>query len=77
MAQEGRGAKLAIEHQTDGAFLGTCNIFNWNHTNRNAKLGYSLTTPAWGQGFCTEACRALLHWAFRMLMIQAKSTGSK
>ncbi|GAA5264107.1 hypothetical protein ACOSOMT5_P0527 [Acidiphilium sp. MT5] len=67
MAQEGRGARLAIERQTDGAFLGTCNIFNWNQTNRNAKLGYSLTTTAWGQGIATEACRALLHWAFRAL----------
>ena len=65
--QEGTGAKLAIERQTDGAFLGKCQIVNWNPTHRNAKLGYTLATPAWGQGIATEACRALLHWAFRAL----------
>jgi RimJ/RimL family protein N-acetyltransferase len=67
MEQEGSGARLAIERSTDGLFIGTCNVFNWNPTHRSAKLGYCLHVSAWGQGFATEACHALLTWGFATL----------
>ena len=67
MAQEGSGARLAIERAADASFIGVCNLFNWNPTYRSAKLGYVLDIPAWGQGFATEATRALLQWSFNTL----------
>lgn len=67
MQQEGSGARLAIERAGDATFIGTCNLFNWNPTYRSAKLGYCLDIPAWGQGFATEAARALLQWSFNTL----------
>jgi RimJ/RimL family protein N-acetyltransferase len=67
MQQEGSGARLAIERAADAEFLGVCNLFNWNPTHRSAKLGYVLDRLAWGQGFATEATRALLQWSFATL----------
>jgi RimJ/RimL family protein N-acetyltransferase len=67
MEQEGSGARLAIERADDASFIGSCNLFHWNPTYRSAKLGYVLDTPAWGQGFATEAAHALLQWSFNSL----------
>jgi RimJ/RimL family protein N-acetyltransferase len=67
MAQEGSGARLAIERSADGQFIGWCTFMNWDPTYRSAMLGYCLDEPAWGQGFATEAAGAVLEWAFNIL----------
>jgi RimJ/RimL family protein N-acetyltransferase len=67
MAQEGTGARLAIERAADRAFIGWCCLVQWNPDHRSARMGYCLDEPAWGQGFATEAAAALLHWAFDSL----------
>lgn len=67
MAQEGSGARLAIERTADDKFIGWCTLMNWHATYRSAMLGYCLDEPAWGQGFATEAAGALLQWAFNTL----------
>jgi RimJ/RimL family protein N-acetyltransferase len=67
MAQEGSGARLAIERAADGQFIGWCTLMNWDPTYRSAMMGYCLDEPAWGQGFATEAAGALLQWAFNTL----------
>jgi RimJ/RimL family protein N-acetyltransferase len=64
MADEGSGARPAIERASDGAFLGWCSLTRWNPTYRSASLGYCLSDAAWGHGYATEAARALLQWAF-------------
>lgn len=65
--QEGTGARLAIERSADGAFLGWCGLANWDPAYRSARMGYCLNEAAWGQGFATEAARAMLQWAFDTL----------
>jgi RimJ/RimL family protein N-acetyltransferase len=67
MAQDGTGARLAIERRGDGAFLGWCSLTRWDPTHRSAALTYCLRAAAWGQGYATEAVRALLTWAFATL----------
>lgn len=74
--QDGRGARLAIEHAATGAFIGWCALVQWNPDYRSAMLGYCLDDAAWGQGFATEAAGALLRWAFATLdlnRVQAES----
>ena len=67
IAEEGSGARLAVERSSDGAFLGWCGLTRYDPDHRSASLGYCLTEEAWGQGYATEAARALLTWAFDRL----------
>ncbi|HLN78490.1 MAG TPA: GNAT family N-acetyltransferase [Nocardioidaceae bacterium] len=66
-ANEGTGARLAIDRFSDGAFIGWCSLTRWNPTYRSASLGYCLNNAAWGHGYATEAARAVLQWAFDTL----------
>ncbi|WP_415947376.1 GNAT family N-acetyltransferase [Streptomyces sp. KLOTTS4A1] len=71
MAEEGTGARVAIERVSDrefeGEFVGWCGLFGWNPDYRSATLGYCLGEAAWGHGYATEAARALLTWGFETL----------
>ena len=67
LAEEGSGARLAIDRGSDGLFLGWCALTQWNPDYRSASLGYCLAEAAWGQGYATEAARAVLWWAFETL----------
>ncbi len=67
MAEEGGGARLAIDRASDGAFVGWCGLSGWNPEHRSASITYCLSEAAWGHGFATEAAGALLQWAFDTL----------
>jgi ribosomal-protein-alanine N-acetyltransferase len=67
MAEEGSGARPAVERASDGAFLGWVGLTGWNPDHRSARLGFVLGEAAWGHGYATEAARALLQWAFGAL----------
>jgi len=67
MAQEGTGARVAIERVADGAFIGWCGIGRWNPDYRSAAITYCLDDAFWRHGYATEAVRALLQWAFDTL----------
>jgi ribosomal-protein-alanine N-acetyltransferase len=67
LAEEGTGARLAMERAADGRFVGWCGLSRWNPDYRSASLGYCLDDAAWGQGYATEAAGALLDWAFETL----------
>ena len=67
MADEGTGARLAMDRSSDGAFIGWCGLTRWNPDYRSASLGYCLKDAAWGHGYATEAAGALLQWAFDTL----------
>ena len=67
MAEAGTGTRLAVDRVSDGAFLGWCSLTRWNPDHRSAALGYCYGERAWGQGYATEAARALLQWAFATL----------
>jgi [ribosomal protein S5]-alanine N-acetyltransferase len=67
IAEEGSGARFAIERGTDQAFIGWCGLTRWNPEYRSASLGYCLSDAAWGHGYATEAGRAVLRWAFDTL----------
>lgn len=67
MADEGTGARVAMDRVSDGAFIGWCSLTRWNPDHRSAAIGYCLDDAVWGQGYATEAARALLSWAFDTL----------
>ena len=67
IAEEGSGARLAIDRAADGAFIGWCGLTRWNPVFRSASMGYCLDDAAWGHGYATEAARAVLQWGFDSL----------
>ena len=67
MAEEGSGARLAIDRTSDKRFLGWCGVTRWNPEYRSASMGYCLEEASWGHGYATEAGRSLLQWAFDTL----------
>ncbi|GAA4717525.1 GNAT family protein [Nocardioides conyzicola] len=67
LAEEGSGARLAMDRVSDGAFVGWCSLSRWNPDHRSAAIGYCLGEAAWGQGYATEAAYAVLRWAFDTL----------
>jgi ribosomal-protein-alanine N-acetyltransferase len=67
LAEEGTGARPAVERASDGAFLGWCGLVGWDPDHRSARLGFVLAEAAWGHGYATEAARALLQWGFDSL----------
>lgn len=67
MADEGSGARVAIERTSDRSFIGWSTFNGWNPGFRSASLGYCLGRSAWGHGYATEAARVLLQWAFDTL----------
>jgi ribosomal-protein-alanine N-acetyltransferase len=67
MAEEGSGARLAIDRASDQEFLGWCSLTQWNPDFRSASMGYCLREEAWGHGYATEAAHAVLQWAYDRL----------
>ena len=67
MAEDGTGARLAVDRVADGTFIGWCSLTRWNPDYRSASMGYCFDDAAWGHGYATEAAGALLRWAFDTL----------
>ena len=67
MAEEGSGARLAVDRLSDGSFIGWCSLSRWNAEYRSASMGYCFGEAAWGHGYATEAVHAVLQWAFDTL----------
>ena len=69
-----RGGPFIIERQADGRFLGRAGILVWDTrtwtlaTSSEAgpyaqpELGWALARAAWGNGYATEAARAVRDW---------------
>lgn len=67
IAEEGSGARVAVDRLSDGAFIGWCSLTDFNPDFRSAALGYCYTDEVWGQGYATEVARAVLGWAYDTL----------
>ncbi len=67
------GVRWGIVHadaQRGGALIGTCGVFRWNRGWRTCLTGYELARHAQGQGFMTEALRAIYAWAFETMAVE-------
>jgi ribosomal-protein-alanine N-acetyltransferase len=60
---------LAVERLADARVLGRCGMGITDLEQREAVLWYTLHPDSWGQGFTTEAARALVDFAFRELKL--------
>lgn len=53
-----------IEHMESGRLIGTIGFMWWNHENRSAEVGYSLSRDYWNKGIMTEALKAAIRFGF-------------
>ena len=60
-----RGEKMiwAITLKNNGALIGSISLMDIAEGHQ-AEFGYWIGVPYWNMGYCTEACRALLDYAF-------------
>lgn len=56
--------QLAITLKTTGRLVGNCGIRRETNDAREADIGYELDPAYWGQGYATEAMRAVVGWGF-------------
>lgn len=62
----GTGIRWGIARRQDNVVIGTCG-FHLSQDPHRAEIGYDLARPFWGQGFMTEALRAVLAYGFESL----------
>lgn len=58
---------LGIVLQATGQVIGKCMLFNYDPGSKRAEIGFGIGHPYWGQGFVSEAGRALLTYGFDTL----------
>jgi [ribosomal protein S5]-alanine N-acetyltransferase len=62
----GKSITYAITRRQDGALLGAIGL-RLDRQHRRAEMGYWMGKPYWGQGYTTEAARALIALGFNEL----------
>ncbi|MDQ2806175.1 MAG: GNAT family N-acetyltransferase, partial [Chloroflexota bacterium] len=72
-AREGFGC-MAVTRRSDGVLLGYCGLQTWLRATHplaslETELFYKLGRAYWGQGYATEACRAMIAHAFTDLRL--------
>ena len=59
--------RWVLERLSDGMPIGTCGLHRWVQRDRCCEVGYDLSPRAQGQGYMTEALRAVLDFGFATL----------
>ena len=59
-------ATFAVTRSSDQVVMGAAGLI-LDAEHRSGELGYWIGTPYWGQGFATEAARAVVEWGFEEL----------
>lgn len=62
----GRSMTLAITLKESGTLIGAIGL-SINRANHWAEMGYWIGKPYWGQGYATEAAKALVAYGFKEL----------
>jgi ribosomal-protein-alanine N-acetyltransferase len=66
-SQPGLGLWATI-HKETGQLIGRCGLLLWTiDERREVEVAYMLAKAYWGQGFATEAARAILAYGFEQL----------
>lgn len=66
-AQPRRNYALALRLKTDGDLIGNITLNIRNPQTREAEVGYTLRRDHWGQGYASEAAKAIVLFGFATL----------
>jgi RimJ/RimL family protein N-acetyltransferase len=61
--------ELAVTLREEGPLIGGCGLSVTDQFHRGGMLGYCFSHDFWGQGYATEAARALLRFGFKELAL--------
>lgn len=64
--EDGKGVCFAVTLKSDGSLVGAISLMRMVEGHQ-AELGYWIGQPYWNRGFCTEAGRAVVAYAFSTL----------
>jgi RimJ/RimL family protein N-acetyltransferase len=65
--EAGRSVTYTIEHKAEGRFCGLVEVRDIDHEHSLGELSFWLTVDAWGQGYMSEAVRAVVRYSFEGL----------
>lgn len=65
----GRGLALAVASRATDELLGAIGL-TIKPEQKSAELGYWIGVPYWGQGYCSEAARGLIDFAFTAMGLE-------
>ena len=57
-----------IEYKANKEVIGTISLFNYK--DNSLEVGYCISKKYWNQGFTTEACKAVIHFAFNQVKVK-------
>lgn len=60
---------MAVTLKASGKLIGNCNIRKVSADATNAEIGYEYDPDYWGQGYATEAARAVVAYGFDMMKV--------
>lgn len=61
------GSSLRFGIELEGRLIGNVSLFSISGPNRRCEVGYALGRAHWGQGYASEALRAVLDYGFHEL----------
>lgn len=61
--EAGKGVTFAVVSRQSAGLIGSCSLVI-NAAHQHAEMGYWIGQPFWGQGYCTEAARAVVRYGF-------------
>lgn len=65
--EAGESISFAIVRAADTVLVGAISLVNMSARHQRAEIGYWIGVPYWNQGYCTEAARKILQYAFEDL----------
>ena len=67
--------RVIIENKDTGTPMGTIGLYKYSENHRRAEMGYDLLKEYWGNGYISEAVRAITNYGFNDLgLIRIEAT---
>ena len=60
----GNGITYAVVKKDTRELIGVVSLMGINNIHKKAELAYWMGVPYWGNGYCTEACQAIIQFGF-------------
>ncbi|RYZ61903.1 MAG: N-acetyltransferase, partial [Proteobacteria bacterium] len=67
--RKNEGLTFGIFTSKENILIGVISLMGLSSPSKKSEIGYWIGTEYWGQGFCTEAARAVVEYAFQKLKL--------